>query len=139
MHAHSTPPTLFFAENIAGRVVDQGEGFLRLIWGSRMVASTERQALLEQVLAWFLTPQNTGLVLVDQRQMTPFTPEEQHWMNHDWLPRVIRAGYRARAILQAENVFSRLATSLMVGLKGDVVAHQFFTDETEASEWLLAQ
>ncbi|KUG08067.1 hypothetical protein ASU33_07645 [Solirubrum puertoriconensis] len=106
--------------------------------GKRQLA--ELQALLGHVTR-ALAKHGTGKLLVDQRLMTPFSPEEQVFVLEDWLPRAnAEGGYRWGAVLQAHNVFARLATALVVTqMQGKPMTYQYFTDENAAVAWLVAQ
>ena len=77
-------------------------------------------------------------ILVDQRQMTPFTPAEQAWMTGEWLPKAVREyGYRHGAVLVAHNVFARLAmTQLVLSTRDLPHTYRTFEDEDEALAWL---
>jgi hypothetical protein len=51
-----------------------------------------------------------GKLLIDQRQMTPYSAAEQVHVVQHWLPRIIVDGqYRYGAVVQAQDVFARLA------------------------------
>jgi hypothetical protein len=97
-----------------------------------------------RALLWHLTRalarQGTGKVLIDQRRMHTFTPQEQAWVLGEWLPSAIKdGGYRFGAILQPQDVFARLATMMMATqAKGMSVLYRHFTDEGSAKAWLAA-
>ena len=74
-------------------------------------------------------------LLGDQRQMAPFTPEEIDWVAREWMPhgQTVYA-----AILRADNVFARLASSRLAHEAGETsLKYSFFEDESTADTWLL--
>ncbi|WP_460501498.1 STAS/SEC14 domain-containing protein [Hymenobacter agri] len=77
-------------------------------------------------------------MLVDQREMAPFSPAEQAWMTGEWLPNAVHEhGYRRGAILVAHNVFARLAmTQLVLGVRELPHTYRTFETEAEAVAWL---
>ena len=78
-------------------------------------------------------------MLVDQRAMTPFNPNEQDWMTNEWLPRAVQeSGYRFGAIMVANNVFTRIVTNQFI-MASRGLAHTYRTFEVEeaAVAWLL--
>lgn len=47
--------------------------------------------------------------LADTRHMSALTPDDQQWLNTDWNLRAYAAGIRHISIVQAENVFGKIA------------------------------
>jgi hypothetical protein len=129
-----------YYENPVGRVVDDPMGFTRLAYQPGTRPEDEFKALLSHVTK-LMARREDGCLLVDQRLMTPFTPEEQEYVIQQWLPRIVEAGgYRYGAILVAQNVFARLATSAIIAAVRDLsITYQYFEQEAEAITWLMSQ
>ena len=80
-------------------------------------------------------------MLINQREMSAFTPSEESWMINEWLPRAVQEnGYRFGAVLVAHDVFARLAMS-SVAVSSRKLGHLYrnFDEEEEAIKWLLRQ
>ncbi len=129
-----------YYENPVGRAVDDPMGFARLTYQAGQRSHGSFIALLGEVRR-LMAERKDGYLLVDQRLMSPFTPDEQGYVIQQWLPRLVAdAGYRFGAILVAQDVFARLATATVVAAVRDLpITYQFFEQESEAVTWLIAQ
>jgi hypothetical protein len=127
-------------ENPVGRAVNDPLGFARLTYLAGLRPRDGFQALLSHVTQ-LLARRADGCLLVDQRLMTPFTPEEQEHVIQQWLPRTVaEGGYRYGAVLVAQNVFARLATATVIAAVRDLsITYQYFEQEAEAVSWLMSQ
>ncbi|MGI4835844.1 MAG: hypothetical protein ACRYFK_20515 [Janthinobacterium lividum] len=132
-------PALLF-ENAAGQVLADSAGFLRLVWSAQARQLTDTQGLL-RAMSQHLGQRGWGRVLANQTYMPPFSPDEQHWINQEWLPGEARtSGYRHGAILVSSNVLSRLATASITGAQQESgLRYRSFDDEATAVAWLLRQ
>lgn len=133
-------PLQLYYENPAGRVYDDPSGFARLVYlpGPRHLA--DLRLLLNQA-GHLLARRGDGRMLIDQRLMQPFSPAEQHLLLHEWLPWAIEAcGYCCGAVVQAQNVFARLATvTTLTQLRDAGMHYRYFDDEPTAVAWLQSQ
>jgi hypothetical protein len=129
-----------YYENPVGRAVDDPLGFARLMYQPGVRPRDGFQALLGHVTQ-LMARREDGCLLVDQRLMTPFTPEEQEHVIQQWLPRTVQeGGYRYGAVLVAQNVFARLATSTIISAVRDLsITYCYFEEEAEAITWLMSQ
>ncbi|MCI1187912.1 STAS/SEC14 domain-containing protein [Hymenobacter sp. DH14] len=128
--------SLYF-ENTIGRLWEEPEGYLRLEYKPGPRELVQFRALLTHA-AQALSRHGWANMLVDQRQMAPFTPVEQAWMTGEWLPKAVHEhGYRHGAVLVAHNVFARLAmTQLVFGTRDLPHTYRTFENEAEAVAWL---
>jgi hypothetical protein len=80
-------------------------------------------------------------ILVNQVGMPPFTPAEQQWVAHDWLPRAVQeGGYRYGAVVVSANVLVRLATAYVTtNVQSLPLVYRSFDCATEAEHWLKQQ
>ncbi|MCI1187932.1 hypothetical protein MON38_10920 [Hymenobacter sp. DH14] len=130
-------PLLF--TNAAGQLHEDPAGFLRATWGSAPRPSAAVQELFERMLL-VLQHRQWARILVNQSQMRAFTPEEQRWVAHDWLPRAVVAGYRYGAVVVSPVAMVRLATSFITtSVMGLPLTYRSFDDEAEAESWLEQQ
>jgi SpoIIAA-like len=128
--------SLYF-ENSIGRVWEEPAGYLRLEYKLGPREAVQFRALLTHA-AQALSRRHWSNILVDQRQMSPFTPDEQTWMTGEWLPKAVHEhGYRHGAVLVAHNVFARLAmTQLVFGTRDLPHTYRTFDSEDEAVAWV---
>lgn len=133
----TTARSLYF-ENSVGRVWEEPEQFIRLQYKPGPRDAVQFRALLTHA-AQALSRRRWSGMLVDQREMAPFSPTEQAWMTGEWLPNAVHEhGYRRGAILVAHNVFARLAmTQLVLGVRELPHTYRTFETESEAVAWLL--
>ncbi|SHM12207.1 hypothetical protein [Hymenobacter psychrotolerans] len=136
------PPSanrLYF-ENAAGRVEEDVDGYVRLTYHPGRREMAVWQGLLQHTKR-LLTRQAGGLMMVDQQQMTAFTPQEQAWLTEQWLPQaLVEGGYRFGAVVQARDVFARLAMdSIRLQVQHLQLEYRYFPDEAAARAWLLSR
>ncbi|NLX09156.1 MAG: hypothetical protein GXY36_05835 [Chloroflexi bacterium] len=75
--------------------------------------------------------------LSDNRAIDGHTEEETHWINTDWLPRVIEVGWKCWALVVPHSIKARMNMSEFVQAFYDMgVRVMVFTDPDEAMEWL---
>lgn len=92
----------------------------------------ELEKILEQLAA-----HNGSCQLNDFRKMKPVAPEDQAFINQDWLPRLVRAGLRRSAVLAPESAIAQMSLTAVVARVADVdLSTKFFGDEREAVAWL---
>ncbi|MBJ6107928.1 hypothetical protein JAO73_02815 [Hymenobacter sp. BT523] len=128
--------TLYF-ENSTGRIWEEPDGYVRLEYRPGSRETVQFRAMLTH-LAQALARHRWSKALIDQREMTPFTPAELDWMTNEWLPTAVReCGYRYGAALVAHDVFARLAMNqLVMASRGLAHTYRTFESEAEATEWL---
>lgn len=132
------PTSLYFA-NAAG-VVQEYADHVRLRYHPGPRRFDEFTAVLHHVTR-ALSRYRLGKLLIDQRQMTPYLPAEQAHVVERWLPRTIVEGqYRYGAVVQAHDVFARLAMdTIRVQAQELPLTYRFFPEELAAVNWLQAQ
>ncbi|MGI4738593.1 MAG: hypothetical protein ACRYG7_25770 [Janthinobacterium lividum] len=131
-------PTIYF-KNTVGCIWEEPAGYLRLDYYPGVREQTQFKALLTHVRQAMIR-RGWNRLLVNQQQMSPFTPVEEAWMTTEWLPQTVReAGYRYGAVLVARDVFARLAMSSLLPTSRKL-GHLYrnFEHETEAVGWLLS-
>lgn len=78
-------------------------------------------------------------VLADIKDMTLIGMEDQEWLNTHFLPRAIKFGFKAIAIVKPDNFFNKVAVeSVSYKVDKDKLAISFFDNVTEARQWLKA-
>jgi hypothetical protein len=132
-------PTSLYFTNAAGLVQEYAD-YVRLQYYPGPRCFEEFTSLLNHVTR-ALSRYRLGKLLIDQRQMTPYVPDEQVHLVQQWLPRTIVEGqYRYGAVVQAHDVFARLAMDTIRTQAQDLpLTYRFFPDEAQAINWLHAQ
>jgi|GEM_PF-393784 len=136
----STAVPTFYFENPAGRLLAEPAGFLRAVWSNSPRGPHDAQALFTH-MARALRQHQWSRILIDQRQMQPFSPQEQAWVAQQWLPQAVReSGYRHGAVLISPNVMVRLATAyITTHVQGVPLTYRSFDTDAAAVRWLLQQ
>ena len=76
-------------------------------------------------------------VLADIKDMVLIGREDQQWLNTHFLPRAIRFGFKAVAMIKPDNYFNKVAVeSVSYKVDKDQLAINFFDNIEEAKEWL---
>jgi hypothetical protein len=130
--------TLYF-KNDAGSLWEEPQGYLRLDYNAGPRDEAQFRALLTHARQ-ALGRHGWSRMLVNQQEMNAFSPTEERWMIHEWLPQAVKDnGYRYGAVVIARNVFARLATANLV-LSSRQLGHVYrnFERDEDAVAWLLS-
>ncbi|MGI4874346.1 MAG: hypothetical protein ACRYFX_24580 [Janthinobacterium lividum] len=135
----SSLPTSLYFTNAAGLVQEYAD-YVRLQYYPGPRRFDEFTALLHHVTR-ALSRYRLGKLLLDQRQMTPYLPDEQVHLVQHWLPRTIVEGqHRYGAVVQARDVFARLAMDTIRTQAQELsLTYRFFSEEAQAISGLQAQ
>lgn len=136
----SADPTPSF-DNAAGTIQYYPAGYIRLVWQRGPV----REALvrdLYKAATEALRQHGVTRVMSDHRHMPPLSPALQRWLSDEWVPTTVReAGYNRGAVVQAFNLFNRLATDQIVTQLNNAQAPvqvEYFDNDQDAERWLLS-
>jgi hypothetical protein len=132
----ATGLSIYF-ENPAGRVLEHPGGYAVFEYAPGKRQLSELQALLIHT-GHLLRRRQWHRLLGDQRRMAPFTAEESKWIVEYWLdPANQQPQGLYAAVLLAEDVFARLATTQLIhDAKAATLTYHFFENELAASAWL---
>jgi hypothetical protein len=84
-----------------------------------------------------LIQNNSFKVLADVKDMVLIGLEDQQWLNTHFLPRAIKFGFKAIAIIKPDNYFNKIAVeSVSYKVDKDKLKINFFDNIVEAKEWL---
>ena len=131
--------TIYFKNSI-GCIWEEPQDFLRLDYYPGPREEGQFRALLTHVRQ-AMQRRHWDRLLVNQQDMSAFTPTEESWMVNEWLPLAVREnGYRYGAVVVAHDVFARLAMGSIISTSRKL-GHLYrnFEGESEAIAWLLAQ
>jgi hypothetical protein len=84
-----------------------------------------------------LIQNNSFKVLADIKDMILIGVEDQQWLDRHFLPRAIKFGFKAIAIIRPDSYFNKVAVeSISYKVDKDKLAINFFDNISEAKEWL---
>lgn len=84
-----------------------------------------------------LIQNNSFKVLADIKDMVLIGMEDQQWLDTHFLPRAIKFGFKAIAIIKPDNYFNKVAVeSISYKIDKDKLAINFFDNISEAKDWL---
>ena len=80
---------------------------------------------------------NASKVLADIKDMVIIGMEDQQWLDTNFLPRAMQAGFQAIAIVKPDYYFNKVAVeSISYKISKDKLIINFFDNVSEAKEWL---
>src|SRR5215212_4919048 len=83
-----------------------------------------------------LIQNNSFKVLADIKDMVLIGMEDQQWLEKHFLPRAIKFGFKAIAIIKPDSYFNKVAVeSISYKVEKDKLAINFFDNITAAKEW----
>jgi hypothetical protein len=92
-----------------------------------------------ELMLKILKENNCSKVLGDIRDMALIGSDDQAWLDSDFLPRAIKAGFKKIAILKPTSYFNKVAVeSVSYKVDQEKLAINFFDDRKTATEWLNA-
>ncbi|MCC2548597.1 hypothetical protein LJY25_19270 [Hymenobacter sp. BT175] len=131
------PASRLYFNNPVGRVMEHPEGYAHVIYEAGPRQLHHLQAFLTHT-GQLLRLRGWHKLLADQRQLTPYTPDESQWIVDFWLS-VEQRGTRTiyGAVLLPHDVFARLSVSQVVAdTTASVLTYRLFDAEDAAQQWL---
>lgn len=90
--------------------------------------------------ALFVEQEKVTRILSDNRDLHPTGREDLDWIEREWLPRMVRAGWRSWAVVGPTSALGAMHMRRWVELYGDRgITVRGFTDPGEAIAWLRTQ
>lgn len=116
-----------YADPASGSVVMEWKGYAT---SSQFREGTENMLNL-------LIDKRVNKVLADIQEMVLIGAEDQKWMETNFLPRAIRFGFKACAIVKPTNYFNKIAAeTISLKVEKEKLKIEFFDTSEEAREWL---
>lgn len=76
--------------------------------------------------------------LSDNTKVTVTTPETSEWIQNEWLPRAIRAGWKYYALVESESKLGKMHIQQFIDSFLEVgITVNLFSDPEEAKKWLI--
>jgi hypothetical protein len=100
-------------------------------------ATSQQFRDITENMLFLLKEKRVSKMLVDTTHLQIIGAEDQKWLNEDWLPRAIAAGYRACAMIKSKYFFNRVAVDNVVNqIDQSQLTVQYFDDRELARTWL---
>jgi hypothetical protein len=130
---------VYFHNEAAHVTLSFADEYIHVHWYADVPKDAARQQVMNQVLVAFQT-YSWQKLLTSQQGVVPFSVEMQVWLQLDWRPRAVAAGYRYCALVQPHDLASQM--SLVDILREHIVSWPCYyccPSEQEAQVWLVAQ
>lgn len=127
---------LIFQNAAAHLTLHPAQAYVNLNWQAGELPEEAVQHAFDQVLV-VLKAQGWQKVLIEQYQKEAFSVELQVWIELDWRPRAVQAGYRYGAIVHSRDLLARMATmESILPYAEPWPVYRFCNTEAEAQTWL---
>jgi len=79
----------------------------------------------------------TDKLIVDNRDSTVVSKENQDWLAQEWYPKAYAKGYRSSAVILGDNALNQLSIKKIESVRtGGDFNTKHFSDIAEAKQWL---
>jgi ribonuclease HII len=127
MEANTTIYNIYFDKEIDSVVMDW-DGY----------ATSEQFKEGTELMLDTLIKNKANKVLADIKDMVLIGREDQIWLDENFLPRAIKAGFKAIALIKPDSYFNKVAVeSISYKVDKDKLAINFFDNIREARQWLM--
>lgn len=114
---------------------DKASGLIVMDWEGYATSAQFREGT--ETMLNLLIEQRANKVLANIQNMVLIGMEDQKWMETNFLPRAIRFGFKACAIVKPIHYFNKVAVeTISFKVEKDKLEIQFFDTPEEAREWL---
>lgn len=73
----------------------------------------------------------------DNRLLQVYKQEDVDWINEDWLPRMLKSGWKYWAIIEPEKTIGKMSMKKFAYYEEKGIEVKVFSDEKEALRWSL--
>ena len=116
---------------------DASNKYVFMDWDGYATSAQFREGT--EYMLQLLKQNNSSKVLADIKDMTIIGREDQNYVQFNFLPRAIDAGFRAIAIVRPVNHFNAVAIeTISYRVNKTVVQMRVFDDIEEARKWLIS-
>ena len=126
MEANTEVYNIFFDPEISAVVME---------WDGYATSSQFKEGT--ELMLNTLIQNNSFKVLADLKEMVLIGREDQEWLDTQFLPRAIKFGFKAIAIIKPDHYFNKVAVeSISYKVDKDKLAINFFDNIADAKGWL---
>jgi hypothetical protein len=130
---------VYFHNEAAHVTLSFTEEYIHVHWYADVPEDAARQHVMNQVLGALQT-YGWQKLLTSQEGVVPFSVEMQVWLQLDWRPRAVAAGYRYCALVQPLDLASQMnLVDLLSAHTAVWPCYHYCPSEQEAQAWLVAQ
>ncbi len=123
------------ANNVYNVYKDDESGSIVMEWNGYATSSQFREGT-EKMLS-LLIETDARKVIANMRDMVLIGEEDQKWMETNFLPRAIKHGFKACAIIEPTNYFNKIAAeTISVKVAKENLDIRFFDTLEEGKKWL---
>lgn len=76
-------------------------------------------------------------VLADTRNQGVIGLTDQDWINQDWYPRAVKAGYTRIAVILSKSIITKMSINRIMSEEHPGLEESYFDEIDKAREWLL--
>ena len=111
---------------------------MRIGWSGEYMSGEDYRATLLTLLD-VLKQKRGRRMLFDMRHMPVMSPDDQAWVQSEWMPKSLKAGLRYSAVVMPERALSRLTLRHIARDASNVDRQRAYFDTLEeATSWLRA-
>ena len=126
-----------YFRNPAAEITYYPAGYVRADWRSMAAEPAELRAIYGHVLRAMQRYGVTAVLFVHQ-QPEAITPELQHWVVEEWIPRAMReANYQRCALVEVYQPTSETDARAISQLLAGKMEFSFFAEVEAAAAWLV--
>ena len=114
---------------------DEDNGFVIMHWNGYATSQQFRDGT--ELMLDTLTRHNSSKVLADIREMVLIGQDDQHWLENNFLPRAMMAGFKKIAIVRPTSYFNKVAVeNLSYKIDKEKLTIYFCDNTHDAIQWL---
>ncbi|MCC5945536.1 MAG: hypothetical protein JJT94_11430 [Bernardetiaceae bacterium] len=111
---------------------------LQIKWKGEVSSDCYRRLMDRLIIE--MAERKIGVIVNDDRKTKRISKADQKWALEDWLPRAVKAGYYAIAILQTPDFFKRVSAQAIAAIAESYFENQirvrYFQTMPMAEKWL---
>jgi hypothetical protein len=114
---------------------DDRHGLVSMKWTEYATSEEFRQGT--ELMLQLLIQYNCSTVFADISEMTLIGSSDQHWLEFNFLPRAVNAGFKKVAFLKPQSYFNAVAVETVCErIHPGVLTIRFYDSEEDAISWL---
>jgi hypothetical protein len=123
------------AEKVYDIYFDQNENYVVMQWNGYATSRQFREGT--ELMLNTLIRNKATKVLADIRSMKIIGMDDQQWLEKDFIPRAVKFGFQALAIIQPTAYFNKVAVeTVSYKVDKEKLSISFFDNVTSAKDWL---
>ena len=109
---------------------------MKIGWSGEYMSGEDYRAILMRLLD-VLEVKGGSRMLFDMRNMPVMSPEDQAWVQSEWMPKSLKAGLKYSAVVMPQRALSRLTLRHIAKDASEIERQRaYFETLDEAAAWL---